>query len=501
MARWFVDRSPQQGIPSVSLRRLLPDAHFLGCHDLVVSGCSADSRRIDPGQVFVAVRGARHDGHAFVSRALERGAAGVVAERVCPEAGRLQVIVPNARRAHAQLCQALAGGPSEQLPIIGVAGFAGRTPTALFLRSIFEAAGARYGLIGGLGWSDGVTAYPTGATEPGASALAEMLVAMIERGCAGGIVEVSVEALERRALEGIAFETAVLTDIRIPDALEDIARLRSAYGRLFRRVARSGATVVNADDPEVDLFGAVNLDAQRVAYSLEKTAEVTAEIEHQDMRGTRFRIRGFDREATVDLRLAGPRAVSHAVAAATVAFTRGLAPEDVVAGLESVTHIPGRLEAVREGQLFDVWVDSARTELELDEILTYLRSHCTGRIHCLVSADVEPSHSPGLARLVELKADRVVLSIENARVENSDALLDEMLAAFNRPGRVRVVPDRRLAIEAVLELAVSGDAVLIAGGSSRSIAIMDKRPVRCDDRSIAAMCLRQQQAVARRRSA
>ena len=96
MARWFVDRLPQRGIPSVSLRRLLPEARFVGCHDWEVSGCTADSRRLDPGQVFVAVRGSRHDGHAFVAQALERGAAGVVVERLCPEAGRLQVLVPEA---------------------------------------------------------------------------------------------------------------------------------------------------------------------------------------------------------------------------------------------------------------------------------------------------------------------------------------------------------------------------------------------------------------------
>src|SRR5215831_14028793 len=127
MARWFVDRLPQQGIPSVSLRRLLPEARFVGCPDWEVSGCTADSRRLDPGQVFVAVRGTRHDGHAFVRHALERGAVGVVVEHPVPEAGRLQVVVPDSRAAHARLCQALAGDPSEQLVTVGVTGSSGKT--------------------------------------------------------------------------------------------------------------------------------------------------------------------------------------------------------------------------------------------------------------------------------------------------------------------------------------------------------------------------------------
>src|SRR4051795_8319665 len=125
MARWFVDRLPQRGIPSVSLRRLLPEARFEGCRDWEVSGCTADSRRLDPGQVFVAVRGARHDGHAYVTQALERGAAGVVVERPVPEAGRPQVVVPDTRLALAVLCQALAGDPVDQLVTVGVTGTTG----------------------------------------------------------------------------------------------------------------------------------------------------------------------------------------------------------------------------------------------------------------------------------------------------------------------------------------------------------------------------------------
>ena len=132
MARWFVDRLPQRGIPSVSLRRLLPEAQFVGCPDWEVTGCTDDHRRLDPGQVFVAIRDPRYDGHAFVREALDRGAAGVVVERPCPEAGRLQVVVNDARSAHALICQALAGDPSHRLMTLGVTGTFGKSVTSLF---------------------------------------------------------------------------------------------------------------------------------------------------------------------------------------------------------------------------------------------------------------------------------------------------------------------------------------------------------------------------------
>ncbi len=159
MARWFVDRLPQRGLPSVSLRRLLPEAQFAGCGDWKIFGCTDDHRRLEPGQVFVAVREARpgYDGHLFVREALERGAAGVVLERPCPEAGRLQVIVPNATAAHARICHALVGDPSHQLVTMGVTGSFGKTITALMVRSIIDAAGDRCGLVGSLGFCDGST--------------------------------------------------------------------------------------------------------------------------------------------------------------------------------------------------------------------------------------------------------------------------------------------------------------------------------------------------------
>src|SRR5205823_1512062 len=165
MARWFVDRLPQRGIPSVSLRRLLPEARFVGCADWEVSGCTDDHRRLDPGQVFVAVRGARpgYDGHAFVREALDRGAAGVVVEQPCAEAGRLQVVVPDALAAHARICQALAGDPSQRILTVGVTGSFGRTLGALMVRSILEAAGRRCGLLGALGFFNGTGARALGA--------------------------------------------------------------------------------------------------------------------------------------------------------------------------------------------------------------------------------------------------------------------------------------------------------------------------------------------------
>jgi UDP-N-acetylmuramoyl-L-alanyl-D-glutamate--2,6-diaminopimelate ligase len=505
MARWFVDRLPQQGIPSVSLRRLLPEAQFVGCHDWEVSGCTADSRRLDPGQLFVAVRGARHDGHSFIEQALERGAAGVVVERPCPEAGRLQVVVPDSRAALARLCQALAGDPSKHLSILGVTGTCGRAATSLFIRSIFEATGVRFGLIGSLGWSDGVATRSVSDSFPGAEGLASMLAAMVDRGCAGGVVEIPALALEERRVDGLEFETAVITDLGrlLEGDAAGLSARRRRKARLFRKVVAGGTAIVNADDPQAALLGAVNLDARFVSFGVDRPADVTAKIDRLDERGSRFFLRGFTREVVVESRLIGPAQISQALAAAAVAWSHGLPVEAVVAGLETAAQIPGQLEAVVEGQGFGVWIDQAQTGPELEQALGALRALGAKQIHCVFGAEGlhERGERLGLAGAAEAGADRVTLTTDNPRTEDLNQIIDDLLAGFRRPGRVRVELDRRRAIEVTLADAQPGDAVLIAGKGVRTFQILSDRALHFDDKAVATAWLRARQQIVRRTSA
>jgi len=507
MARWFIDRQPQRGIPSVSLRRLLPEARFVGCLDWEVSGCADDHRRLDPGQVFVAVRGPRYDGHGFIREALDRGAAGVVLERPCPEAGRLQVVVDDARAAHARLCQALAGDPSERLATIGVSGTHGKTVVSLMMRAILEAAGVRCGLVGGSGWSDGAVTRPMGAglfdSNPrgsswpgGAAGLASILAYMVERNCEAGVLEVGAEAIEARSLEGVSFQAAAATDLTAPPGASEEAarRRRRVKAKLFRKIAPGGAAIVNDDDPNAEILGAVNLDARRVSYGLNRPGrvDITGAIERVDASGSRFLLHGFDRAARVDLRLVGPRHVGHALAAAALAWSLHIELDAVVAGLESVANIAGHLELVDEGQGFDVRVDAASTPVPLAQALDALRAVSAGRIHLLLSGEGHQDRETrrALAQIAESTADRVVLTLGNPRSEDPDQILDELLGGFERPGRVQVEPDRRRAIEIALDGARLGDAVLIAGKGRNAHQIFADRVIPFDDFEVARRRLR-----------
>ncbi|MFO0949668.1 MAG: UDP-N-acetylmuramyl-tripeptide synthetase [Isosphaeraceae bacterium] len=508
MARWFVDRLPQRGIPSVSLRRLLPGARFVGCPDWEISGCTNDHRRLDPGQLFVATRVGSYDGHAHVREALDRGAAGVVVERPCPEAGRLQVVVDDAREAHSRICQALAGDPSRGLAALGVTGTFGKTVTSLLVRSILEAAGMRTGLIGALGWSDGLATRPMGAglTAPlghsagpwpgGAAGLASILAYRVDQGGDAGVIEVSAEALRARCFEGVDFRAALVTDVGVPYGLptELALKARRAKAKLVRKVVPEGTVVVNADDPHAELLGGLNLDARRVTFGMESPAavDVSARIKRLDASGTRFELLGFDRSATVELRLIGPRQVGHALAAAALAWAMGIDREAVVAGLEAVANIAGHLEAIDEGQDFDVRIDGSQTAAELSQALGAARAVAGGRLHCVLGAeggqDRPARHAA--AEVAELEADRVILTLGSPRTEDPHQILDELLGGFRRPGKVRVEPDRRTAIEAALADARPGDAVLICGKGRNGYQIFADRVATLDDFAVARDWLR-----------
>jgi UDP-N-acetylmuramoyl-L-alanyl-D-glutamate--2,6-diaminopimelate ligase len=203
----------------------------------------------------------------------------------------------------------------------------------------------------------------------------------------------------------------------------------------------------------------------------------------------------------------GLSSVSHALAAAAVAWSRGVSVDAVVAGLESVTTVAGRLDAIDEGQGFDVRVDQARDAAELYEALSCLRAFSAGRVHCVFGAEgLHAGAGTGVERrslavAAESAADRLTITTDNPRSEDPNQILDDLLAGFSHPGRVRVEPDRRRAIEAALADAEPGDAVLIAGKGRQAFQILSDRAVPFDDAAIARAWLRARMAGARRTSA
>jgi UDP-N-acetylmuramoyl-L-alanyl-D-glutamate--2,6-diaminopimelate ligase len=408
------------------------------------------------------------------------------------------------------------------------------------IRSILEAAGQRFGLVGSSGFFDGTETravgtrfdpprgrlggsattsrvplasrvHEPGGFAPGAAGLAALLAEMVDCHCKGGVVEISSAALENRSFEGIAFHAAVVTDVVATggSAADVMARKRQAKAKLFRQVVPGGLAVVNADDPSTEMLGGVNLDARRVAFALEPAAspgaavDISARLEWVDGSGTRMLLHGFDREATVHLPLVGTRAATCALAAAALAWGLEIDRAAVIAGLEATQVVAGHLETVVEGQDFDVRIDAAQTSTPLAEALAALRAIASGRVHCVLSNDGcgDRTERRRLAAVAEIGADRVILTLSNPRTEDPHQILNDLLSGFHQPGKVCVLPDRRTAIEAALAGARSGDAVLIAGKGRHNFQILADRVIPFDDNAVARQWLRTRRLVPANRSA
>ena len=318
------------------------------------------------------------------------------------------------------------------------------------------------------------------------------------------MLEVASEALAHRCFEGIAFHAAVVTDVAAPLGFppEVLLQRRRAKARLCQQVVPGGVVVINADDPNAEILGAVNLDARRVSFALEPApvgrgvVDVSAQLERIDGSGTRMVLHGFDRELVLHLPLVGSRVVTCALAAATLAWAMEIDGADVVTGLESVQNIAGHLEAVDEGQDFDVRIDAAQTPDEIAEALTTLRGVAAGRVHLVASDEggSDRAERRQLAEIAESGADRVILTLNNPRTEDPNQIIDDLLAGFRRPAKVRVELDRQMAIQSALADARTGDVVLITGKGRRTYQIFASSVVPFDDHAVVRNWLRARSA-------
>lgn len=449
-------------------------------------GVAHDSRRVRPGFVFVAIRGYRADGVDFVPQALERGAAAVVAER--PLAIPVPcVAVPSAREALALLVDVWMRHPSEVMHLVGVTGTNGKTTVSILLREILRQAGRKTGLIGTLYHETGRRVRPAHMTTPDALELGRLLREMASSGVEEVAMEVSSHALALNRVDPLRFDGAVFTNVD-RDHLDfhgDIAHYREAKAHLLdllpARHPVKGETfaALNADDAVVR--GLVSRARGRViTYGLSSGTEVTARVEHQGAGTTRIQLSTPWGKATVNLGLPGRFNVANALAAVAAAGLRGADLDSIVAGLEGVRHLPGRMQHVRLSRGVDAVVDFAHNPAALIAMLQAARQISHGRVVLVFGAEGEKDRSKRrpMGEAAVRGADLVFLTADNVHHEPLERILDEVSAGFADagPGQVRIEPDRRRAIGHALEACRSGDLLVVAGkGHETHMVVGDLR--------------------------
>ena len=475
-----------------------------------VSGVVYDSRKAVPGCVFVALRGQHADAAAFAPQALSRGAALVLGEGDAP-AGleHVWIRVGDARLALAQLADRFHGHPSGELVVVGITGTNGKTTTGYLLRSIFEAAGRRCGLMGTVVYSIAGEERDAARTTPEAPDVQAMLREMVDRGCEAAVMEVSSHALALRRVDGIRFAAAVFTNLT-RDHLDfhvDMEGYASAKRRLFELLPRDAPGVVNVDDPRAAAF---LRDAGRpVSYGLRQPADVTAQDVSLTLQGLAFSARTPLGTLQIRSPLVGRPNVYNVLAAVAAAVSLDVPPAAIEQGVAALGGVPGRFQLVSSGE-DDVTavVDYAHTDDALRILLETVRSLAPGRVVTVFGCggDRDRSKRPLMAAVAARLSDVVVVTSDNPRTEDPAAIIEDVLrgmpAAVERaPARrgtrgpeVRTLIDRREAIEGAVDLCRPGDVVVIAGKGHEKYQEVGERVLKFDDVQVA------REALARRRA-
>jgi UDP-N-acetylmuramoyl-L-alanyl-D-glutamate--2,6-diaminopimelate ligase len=440
-----------------------------------------DVRRAAPGTLFFCVPGSRADGHDFAPEAVARGAVALVAERQL-ELPVPQLIVQSSRAAMPAAADAFFGSPSEELTVAGVTGTNGKTTTAFLLHSILDAAGLRPGLLGTIECRVGGHPRPLERTTPEAIDLQRLLREMADAGDRSCAMEASSHASAQHRLDRVRFDVLVFTNLT-QDHL-DYHGTMEAYYAAKRRLFEGVPAVVNVGDE----WGRRLARELRPAltFGLAGDAEVRPEELRADAAGASFRAGSLRLRTS----LRGRFNVENVLGAVAAARVVGLPDEAIAAGVERLRGVPGRFEAVDEGQPFTVLVDYAHTPDSLENVLAEARALTDGRVLCVFGCGGERDREkrPLMGAVAERLADLALVTSDNPRGEDPGAIIAEVLSGTK--GRVEVEPDRRRAIAAAVAAAQEGDVVVIAGKGHEQGQELGGRRLPFDDRDVAREALR-----------
>jgi len=473
---------------SVNLRRLFPSASYVGCGDVVTLHATDDSRLCTPHSLFAVIRGPHFDGQQFVQQAIANGATALLVDRPLPDVNLPQCIVADVRRSYAELCAALMAHPHRRLGLAGVTGTNGKTTTTWLIRSILQTAGCQTGLLGTVEYHDGIRRESAHLTTPDSNTFSRWLAQMVSAGTTHAAMELSSHALDQRRTFGTLLDVAVITNITQDhfDYHQTYGAYRYSKLRIFDLLKPAGMCILNADD--AGSRSCLDDAPKRVlTFGLTHDADISGTILEESLEGTRFRLQIGTESCAARTHLIGRHNVSNCLAAAAVASQLHIPLPEIAQGLESLTRVPGRLEAINCGQPFNVYVDFAHTPDALQHGLTCLKQLTQRRVICVFGAggDRDKSKRPLMGHAAATNADVVILTSDNPRSEDPAAIAADILAGIGpNNAHVQVELDRRTAIHRALALARPGDTLLIAGKGHETEQITGSNSTHFDDAEV-----------------
>ena len=465
----------------------LPDLLGSGAPDVDIAALAFDNRVVAPGTLFFCVPGFTRDGHDFATDAVARGAAALVVARPLG-LGVPEVLVDDVRAAMARAAARFYGDPTAELPVVGVTGTSGKTTTTWLVRALLEAAGRPCGLLGTVTSVVAGTAAPIARTTPEAIELQATFRAMLDGGDQACAMEVSSHALDLHRVDDVRFAVAGFTNLS-QDHLDfhpDMEAYFAAKRRLFHEFDVGAAVVCVDDEWGARLAGGL---PDAVTVGVDADARWRALDVRPGLEGTAFRVASPAGAAEVALPLRGRFNVANALVALACGHALGLELDAMARALATAPAVPGRVQPVEAGQPFAVLVDYSHKPAALENVLVTARDMAAGRVIVVFGAggDRDRGKRPLMGEIAARLADVTIVTSDNPRSEDPEAIIDEILAGVPASAAgVERIADRRAAIARAVAVARAGDVVVIAGkGHERGQEFAHGRKEPFDDVAVA----------------
>jgi UDP-N-acetylmuramoyl-L-alanyl-D-glutamate--2,6-diaminopimelate ligase len=483
------------------ISRAMAPLRVEGPLDREIAGITCDSRQVMPGMVFVAVPGVHVDGHDFIPNAVDRGAAAIVCERngcVSPRATKIKVA--HIRTALAQAAATFYGHPARRLRVIGVTGTNGKTTVAFMIKHILEAAGTRTGLIGTVRYEVGDRVVPAQRTTPEALEVQRLMAHMVNAQCQACVMEVSSHALEQQRVGEIEFDVSVFTNLT-QDHLDYHGNMENYFAakqKLFTPAThgdKRGAHIINIDDAYGKRLWEQGTAEVNLSYALHERASIRATHIHLSKDHSRFEVTTPRGSFLCTLPLIGRHNVYNALAAVGTALALDVPDDLLQKALGAVPPVPGRLENIRAGQPFGVYVDYAHTDDALHNVLATLREMTPGRLLLTFGCggNRDAGKRPKMGRVAAELADFTILTSDNPRHESAETIARQIEDGYRsvRLDGYAVELDRRRAIHEIIVMAAKGDTVLVAGKGHETYQEFEDTVIPFDDRVFARETIEQ----------